>query len=55
MVNNRSKQNGSKTGVVLATLAGLLVVVVVGAWLLMQDGNSTRNAKPGKPTVEVSR
>lgn len=55
MVNNRSKQNAGKTGVVLATLAGLLVVVAVGAWLLMQDGDNSRNTKPGKPTVEVSR
>lgn len=56
MRNRNDKQGkGSKQSVILATLGGLLVVLVLGAWLVMSDADKPRNGKPVKPTVEVSR
>ena len=50
-----SNRKGKTNGVMLASLAGLLAVAALGAWLLMQDGGDTARTKPVKPTVEVSR
>jgi hypothetical protein len=49
-------RNGKKgAGLIVVTLLGLLVVMGIGAWLLMSDGDVKPAAKPVKPTAELSR
>jgi hypothetical protein len=47
-------RKGNTNGVLLASLAGLLIIAALGTWLLLQD-SGPRKSRTVKPTAEVSR
>jgi hypothetical protein len=45
----------SNTGVVLASLLGLMGCLALGAWLMLQDGGDKPAQRPSKPAAEARR
>ena len=45
----------NNTGVILASLLGLMACLVIGTWFMLQGGDEKPATKPVKPAAEVRR